>query len=84
MPSEPSWKVLVYDRHGQDILSPLFTVAELRALGVTLYLQLASEREPIPDTTVVYFVLPTPENVSRICKDLEEQVYDKFQLSVQP
>ena len=31
-----SWKVLIYDEFGQDIISPLLTVKELRDLGVTL------------------------------------------------
>lgn len=35
---EPVWKVLIYDRVGQDILSPLLKVGELRDLGVTLHL----------------------------------------------
>jgi hypothetical protein len=29
------WKVLVYDRAGRDILLPLFTVAQLKNLGIT-------------------------------------------------
>lgn len=36
--SEPSWKVLVYDEYGQDIISPLLTVKELRDSGVTAHL----------------------------------------------
>lgn len=32
------WKVLVYDKDTKRTLSPLFTVAELRALGVTLHM----------------------------------------------
>lgn len=36
--NEPSWKVLVYDEFGQDIISPLLTVKELRDLGVTAHL----------------------------------------------
>lgn len=36
--NEPSWKVLVYDEFGQDIISPLLTVKELRELGVTAHL----------------------------------------------
>lgn len=36
--AEPSWKILVYDRYGQDILSPLLSLKELRELGVTLHL----------------------------------------------
>ncbi|CAF4264369.1 unnamed protein product, partial [Rotaria magnacalcarata] len=30
-----AWKVLIYDELGQDIISPLLTVKELRDLGVT-------------------------------------------------
>jgi hypothetical protein len=36
--NEPSWKVLVYDEFGLDIISPLLTVKELRDLGVTAHL----------------------------------------------
>lgn len=35
--NEPIWKILVYDRVGQDIISPLISIKELRELGVTLH-----------------------------------------------
>lgn len=35
--SEPVWKILIYDKVGQDIISPLISVKELRELGVTLF-----------------------------------------------
>lgn len=35
--TEPGWKVLIYDRVGQDIISPLLSVKDLRELGVTLH-----------------------------------------------
>lgn len=35
--NEPTWKVLVYDRVGQDIISPIISIKELRELGVTLH-----------------------------------------------
>ncbi|CAF89651.1 unnamed protein product [Tetraodon nigroviridis] len=35
---EPVWKVLVYDWYGQDIISPLLSVKELRDMGITLHL----------------------------------------------
>ena len=35
--AEPVWKILIYDRIGQDIISPLISVKELRELGVTLH-----------------------------------------------
>ena len=38
--------------------------------------QLNSHREPIIDAAVVYFVLPTRENVQRICEDCRAQLYD--------
>jgi len=75
---EPSWKVLVYDKTGQDILGPLLSVKELRDLGVTLYLQLHSDRDSIPDAPAVYFCLPTPENVQRLCQDLGNQLYGGY------
>ena len=31
-------QVLVYDRYGQDIISPLLNVKELREMGITLHL----------------------------------------------
>lgn len=37
MVAEPTWKVLIYDRFGQDIISPLVSVRDLRELGVTLH-----------------------------------------------
>ena len=36
--SEPVWKVLVYDKYGQDVISPVLAVKELRDLGVTLHM----------------------------------------------
>jgi len=36
------WKVLIYDELGQDIISPLLTVKELRDLGVTLHVYVAN------------------------------------------
>lgn len=36
--AEPVWKVLIYDRVGQDIISPLISIRELRELGVTLHM----------------------------------------------
>lgn len=36
--AEPVWKILIYDRVGQDIISPLLSVRELREMGVTLHM----------------------------------------------
>lgn len=79
--TEPTWKVLVYDRFGQDIISPLISVRELRELGVTLHLLLHSDRDPIPDVPTIYFVLPTDENIQRITQDFTNQLYDSYFLN---
>ncbi|XP_071971508.1 sec1 family domain-containing protein 1 [Engystomops pustulosus] len=78
---EPVWKVLIYDRMGQDIISPLLSVKELRDMGVTLHLLLHSDRDAIPDVPAIYFVMPTEENVDRICQDLRTQLYESYYLN---
>lgn len=79
--TEPSWKLLVYDKTGQDIISPLLSVKELRDLGVTLHMYIHSERDSIPDVPVIFFVLPTEENINRICQDFRNQLYDNYYLN---
>ncbi|CAF4952947.1 protein sly1 homolog [Pieris napi] len=79
--NEPTWKVLVYDRVGQDIISPLISIKELRELGVTLHVQLHSDRDQIPEVPAVYFCAPTEENLGRICQDLDNGVYDQYHLN---
>ncbi|KAG1972651.1 sec1 family domain-containing protein 1 isoform d [Pimephales promelas] len=79
--AEPVWKVLIYDRFGQDIISPLLSVKELRDMGITLHLLLHSDRDPIPDVPAIFFVMPTEENVDRICQDLRNQLYESYYLN---
>ncbi|KAF5285352.1 hypothetical protein FQA39_LY04451 [Lamprigera yunnana] len=79
--AEPVWKVLIYDRAGQDIISPLISVKELRELGVTLHVQLHSDRDPIPEVPAIYFCAPTEENLDRICQDFQKAVYDVYHLN---
>ncbi|XP_053291002.1 sec1 family domain-containing protein 1 [Pleuronectes platessa] len=79
--AEPVWKVLIYDRFGQDIISPLLSVKELRDMGITLHLLLHSDRDPIHDVPAIYFVMPTEENIDRICQDLRNQLYESYYLN---
>jgi len=75
---EPTWKVLVYDKTGQDILGPVLSVKELRDLGVTLHLMLQSARDPIPDAPAVYFCLPTDDNIRTIGQDMQAGLYGAY------
>ncbi|XP_045480032.1 protein sly1 homolog [Harmonia axyridis] len=80
-PSEPVWKILIYDKTGQDIISPLISVKELREFGVTLFVQLHSDRDPIPEVPAIYFCTPTDENLTRIGQDFQKGVYDIYHLN---
>jgi hypothetical protein len=42
---------------------------------------LHSDREPIPDVTAVYFVLPTKENLDRIARDCSKNLYKSARIS---
>lgn len=79
--AEPVWKILIYDRYGQDIISPLVSIKDLRELGVTLHVQLHSDRDPIPEVPAVYFCMPTEENLGRIGQDLHNGLYDSYHLN---
>jgi hypothetical protein len=69
------WKVLLLDSHTRAIVSPLLTVRELRALGVTLHLALEAPRDPIPDVSAVYLVRPTAAALRAILDDAASARY---------
>jgi len=75
------WKVLIYDRAGRDILLPLFSVAQLKNLGITLHLLLHSEREAIPDSSAIYFISPSDDNLKRVTRDLKDAMYESFEFN---
>jgi hypothetical protein len=64
--SEDLWKVLIYDRLGQDVISPLLKVNELRECGITVHMPIERDRYPISDVPAIYFVTPNIENLQRI------------------
>ncbi|KAE8144500.1 Sec1-like protein [Aspergillus avenaceus] len=72
---DPIWKVLVFDNMGRDVISSVLRVNDLRTWGVTIHLNLNSNRYPIPDVPVVYLVEPTPENIQMITGDLSRGLY---------
>lgn len=76
-----TWKVLVFDAVGRDIVSSVLRVTDLFRNGVTLHLLLKSPRYPIPDVPAIYFVEPTEENIEQIGKDVAEKLYSSFSLN---
>ncbi|KAK5578989.1 hypothetical protein RB653_008665 [Dictyostelium firmibasis] len=75
------WKVLIFDTHCSNIIAPILTKGALRNQGVTLYLPLHSERQPIQDVPAIYFVLPTSDNIKRIAEDCKNKLYDNIYLN---
>jgi hypothetical protein len=79
--TEPVWKVLIYDQFGQDVISPLLKVGDLREHGITVHMYasdlcvamtdarlLHTERQAIPDVPAIYFFEPTEDNIRRIAE----------------
>ncbi|EFW99368.1 golgi transport protein [Grosmannia clavigera kw1407] len=69
------WKVLVFDDLGMQIVSSVLRVSDLRSMGVTMHMHLASTRHQIEDVPVVYLVEPTAQNLKSITSDLEKGLY---------
>ncbi|KAL6214137.1 hypothetical protein ACLB2K_013575 [Fragaria x ananassa] len=81
MANEEVYKMLIYDKYCQNILSPLIHVKDLRKHGVTLYYLIDKDRNPVPDVPAVYFVQPTHANIQRIIADTSNLLYDSFHLN---
>lgn len=79
--NEEVYKILIYDRFCQNILSPLIHVKDLRKHGVTLYFLIDKERKPVHDVPAVYFVQASQQNVQRIIADASASLYDSFHLN---
>ncbi|KAJ3297368.1 Vesicle trafficking between the ER and Golgi [Borealophlyctis nickersoniae] len=79
--TEPVWKVLIYDQLGQDIISPLLKVNDLRENGVTVHMPLFSDRQPIPDVPAIYFIQPTAENIRRLADDFSRHIYESYYIN---
>jgi hypothetical protein len=69
------WKIVVYDAHCRSIISPVMNVSDLRSRGVTLHLLIGTDREPIPDVPVIYFLQPTKENIAVLARDCAKRLY---------
>ena len=46
---DPVWKFLVFDKMGQDVISSVLRVSDLREAGVTVHMQLKADRLQMDD-----------------------------------
>jgi hypothetical protein len=78
----PVWKVLILDKVSQEILATSMRVQDLRDQGVTLHMQLHSDRPPLPDVPAIYFIEPTSDNLRRVADDLLKSVYETVYINL--
>ena len=45
---------------------------------ITIIRLIDSDRDQISDAAAVYFVMPSRENIERICRDCQAQLYDNY------
>lgn len=74
------WSILILDKEGQDIISPLFIMTDLMEIGVVQCLRMEDPREPNLETRAVYFVKETEQNVNRIIEDIKENLYSRIEV----
>ena len=79
--NEEVYKILIYDKYCQNMLSPLIHVKDLRKHGVTIYFLIDKDRKPVHDVPAVYFVQPNQSNIQRIVNDASHSLYDSFHLN---
>ncbi|KAK9447681.1 Sec1-like protein [Limtongia smithiae] len=72
------WKVLVFDKFGQDVISSVLRVNDLFKNGITVHMLLDAPRYTIPDVPAIYFVDPTADNIKRISQDLKDNLYESI------
>jgi X-X-X-Leu-X-X-Gly heptad repeat protein len=75
------WKVLILDNKSTSIVSSVLRVNDLLEFGITMHSLINQRRAQLEDIPVIYFVEPTPENVSIIINDLENDQYSQFYIN---
>ncbi|KAL1925670.1 uncharacterized protein VTP21DRAFT_553 [Calcarisporiella thermophila] len=78
---DPIWKVLIFDQLGQDVISSVLRVNDLRENGITVHMQMKSDRQPITDVPAIYFMEPTQDNIRRVCEDMSRGLYESFYIN---
>lgn len=77
----PTWKILVFDELGRNVISPVLQVSDLRSMGVTLHVSIAASRQPIPDVDAIYLIEPNSKNLQQITNDLQKNLYNSASIN---
>ena len=72
-----TFKEVVYDLQGQQILAPVMKKGNLLDCNVISFSNIESKREPSSSNApVVYFIEPTLQNFRLVSQDCKFKVYD--------
>ncbi|KAI5191847.1 sec1 family domain-containing protein 1 [Nematocida minor] len=74
------WSILILDKDGQDIISPLFIMTDLMEMGIVQCLRMEDSREANLETRAIYFVKETEQNVARIIEDVRCNMYSRIEI----
>ncbi|KAK3956975.1 Sec1-like protein [Pseudoneurospora amorphoporcata] len=77
----PTWKILVFDELGRNVISPVLQVSDLRSMGVTLHVSITANRQPIPDVDAIYLIEPNSKNLQQITNDLQKNLYNSASIN---
>ena len=66
------------DEDSTRVISSILTMYDIMERRVTLVEQLAFNRQPFPDSDVIYLVSPTLEAVKKISADFESRQKAKY------
>ena len=72
-PGTDRWKVLVVDQLTVKILSSACTLSDVTDEQVMIIESLEKDRQPMPDTDVLYFLEPTAQSVDKMLEDFSSK-----------
>jgi sec1 family domain-containing protein 1 len=76
-----SWKVLLLDKMGQEVIAPIFRMNDLRDMGIALCMDVQESRTAVPGASAVYVVEETRENVDAIKRDIAGKLYGSYRIN---
>ena len=72
------FKVLIFDDHVFEVLTPLLKVYSLREENICLHLNIKTIKEKMPNVMGIYLIEPSKQNFSLIEKDIKNLIFDNY------
>ena len=76
------FKVLLFDDHVFNILSPLLKIYFLRQYNISLTLNIKDNREKMADIMAIYIISLSEVNLNYLYEDIKNQIFDNFCINI--